>query len=290
MCEHHPLLCKEFVFACVWIMGIKYDIFIADIIKICISYTKDAPMKNVKILIVEDELIIAEGLKIMLQKLNYEVVAIFTSGAETIKNFGPGFADLIFMDIYLADEINGIDTAIQIGKNYNIPIIYLTENKDEHLRKKAIYEINTANYITKPFNKEDVVNAIDFALKLLANNKDQRLKNIDNGNLMNDSIFLKNGLGYKKVPISDIAFLKADGSYCVFTFNNLKTYVFSENLSYYGEKLSFAKELVRIHRSYIVNINFIERIHENRVWVAGNEMPIGPTYKTHLLEKFRFVY
>ena len=111
----------------------------------------------------------------------------------------------------------------------------------------------------------------------------------ENAYLVNDRILLKNGYGYKKIMISDILFLKADGGYCEFNFKDYKPQLFSENLSYYGEKLAFAKELVRIHRSYIVNISFIERIRENVAWVAGLEIPIGKTYRNELTEKFRFV-
>src|SRR5580704_9544927 len=110
-------------------------------------------MQKIKILIVEDELVIAEGLKIMLESLGYEVAAIFTSGTETLKSFKPGMADILFMDIHLADKTSGIDTAMEIRKIHDIPVIYLTKNQDEYLRKKAIHETNAVHYLTKPFSK-----------------------------------------------------------------------------------------------------------------------------------------
>jgi DNA-binding LytR/AlgR family response regulator len=248
-------------------------------------------MQKVKILIIEDELIIAEGLKIMLEGMGYEITGIFTSGAETLKNFKQGLADILFMDIHLAGNSSGIDTAMELRKTSAIPVIYLTKNQDEYLRKKAIYETNAAHYLTKPFSKADISIAIDFALKMLKTHEFAGMKPNENAYLVNDSIFLKNGLGYKKIMIADIMYLKADGSYCEFNFKEgkEKTQVFSENLSYFEEKLAFARELVRIHRSYIVNINFIERVHENRAWVKGLEIPIGRTYKSELVEKFRFI-
>ena len=122
-------------------------------------------MVKLKILIVEDELVIAEGLKITLEGLGYEVPAIFTSGTETLKNYTPGMADIVFMDIHLADKTSGIDTAMELKKISDIPVIYLTNNRDEYLRKKAIYETNAVNYLNKPYSKADICIAIDFALK-----------------------------------------------------------------------------------------------------------------------------
>ena len=246
-------------------------------------------MQKVKILRVEDELIIAEGLRIMLGGLGYEVTGTFTSGVETLKNFKQSLADIIFMDIHLADNTSGIDTAKELAKITPAPVIYITKSQDEYLRKKAIHETNAVHYITKPFSKADISTAIDFALKQLKTYAFAGLQTNEEAYLLKDSIFLKNGLGFKKIMIADIMLLEADGSYCKFTFKDNRNQVFSENLSYFGEKLAFAKQLVRIHRSYIVNINFIERVHENRLWVAGQEMPIGRTYRNELVEKFRFV-
>jgi len=246
-------------------------------------------MQKVKVLIVEDELLISEGLRVMLEGLGYEVAGIFTSGAETLKKFESGLADILFMDIHLADKTNGIEIAKEIHKISDIPVIYLTSNQDEYLRKKAIHETNAVHYLTKPFSKHDIIIAIDFALKSLKAYDFGGTQPKEDAYLFSDSIFLKNGLGHKKIMISDILFLEADGSYCKFTFKDNKTQVFSENLSYFGEKLGFAKELVRIHRSHIVNSNYIDRIHENRVWVTGIEMPIGRSYRNELIEKFRFV-
>jgi len=248
-------------------------------------------MQKAKVLIVEDELIIAEGLKIMLENLGYEIPAIFTSGHETLKNFNPGLADFVFMDIHLADKTSGITTAIELKKISDVPIIYLTNNQDEYLRKKAIHETGAVHYLTKPFTKADICIAIDFALKALKAYEFAGIQADESAYLLNDSIFLKNGLGHKKIMVSDILYLRASGSYCEFHFKEgkEKVQVFSENLSYYGEKLGFAKEMLRIHRSYIVNVNFIDRVHENRVWINNLEIPISKTYRNEFIEKFRFL-
>lgn len=244
-------------------------------------------MQKLKILIVEDELIIAESLKIMLEGMDYEVAGVFASGMETLENFKPGFADIIIMDIHLAGNTNGVDTSIEIRKISTAPIIFVTQVRDEHIRKKAINETNAVYYINKPFNKLDISTAIDLALKSIK--RDELIsKSNENSYLSKDCIFVKNGFGFKKVMIADILFLKAEGSYCDLKFKET-TVTFSENLSFLEKKISFAKELVRVHRSYIVNINRIQRIQENRLWIAETEIPIGKNYRNTLHDVFRFI-
>lgn len=254
-------------------------------------------MEKVKVLIVEDELIIAESLKLMLEDMGYEVPAIFTSGRVTLENFKPGFADIVIMDIQLADGTNGIDTSIELRKISTAPIIYITDNKDEYLRKKAIYETNTVQYLTKPFTRLDISIAIDLAIKALKGHDLMLKKANDSSYLINECIFVKDVQGFKKIMICDILLLKADGSYCNLIYkngskhdhNNGENILFSENLSFLEEKLSFAKELVRIHRSYIININSVKKIQENRLWIEDKEIPIGKTYKNEIRDRFRFI-
>ncbi len=242
-------------------------------------------MQQVKILVVEDELLIAKSLKVMLEELGYLVPGIFRSGTDLLLNFQEGMADIIFMDISLANGTNGIETARILSRTSNIPIVYMTQNQADNVRKKAIFETNAAYYLHKPFNLADVDTAIDLTLKFL---KREKAVGQESPYLMNDAVFIREDFSYKKIRLADIILLKAERSY--FQLQCLeKTYLFSENLSFFDDKLLFAKELVRVHRSYIVNTNYIDKIQENRIWVAGREIPIGSTYKTNFFEKVRFI-
>ncbi|MDO3642103.1 MAG: LytR/AlgR family response regulator transcription factor [Mucilaginibacter sp.] len=246
-------------------------------------------LSRVKILIVEDNIIIAEQLRMMLEGLGYEVPGMFSSGLDAVRNFTPGYADIVIMDIELADNTNGIDTAIELKKISDPPIIFITNNTDERIRKKAIYETNAIHYVTKPFTRTDISIAIDLTLKL-AGEKETALKkeNEQPSYLMNDSIFIKEGAGFKKIMTSDIRFLQADGSYCYLHVRDGKI-MFTENLSFLEGKLAFAKNLVRVHRSYIVNINYITKIQDSRLWIDDEEIPVGVTYKKDLDNLLRFI-
>jgi DNA-binding LytR/AlgR family response regulator len=54
-------------------------------------------------------------------------------------------------------------------------------------------------------------------------------------------------------------------------------------------KLAFAKNLLRVHRSYIININYITKIQDNRLWIDDEEIPVGVTYKKELSDLIRFI-
>lgn len=250
-------------------------------------------MQTVKILIVEDELLIAEFLKGMLEKMGYQVPAIFASGAEALEWIRPGAVDIVIMDIHLKGEMNGIETAVGIRDISTAPIIYVTDNMDEVLRRKAIYEPNTVQYVTKPFNQVDIAIAIELALKAIRVHELQLQHAGSYSYLVNDCIFVKEGQVFRKLPVADIMLLKAEGSYCKLIYKNekrmLKEILFSENLSFVEEKLKFARNFYRVHRSYVINVDFLKRLQDNRLWIEEEEVPVGKTYRAELKSRLRFI-
>jgi DNA-binding response OmpR family regulator len=117
-------------------------------------------MTDIKILIVEDESIVALDIKRALQKLEYEVVGIAKNYKNALKVFHEEKASIIFMDINLKNsEKDGIDTAIELQKIRNVPIIYLTAFSDENTVKRAI-QTNPISYLVKPFKTEELKSTI----------------------------------------------------------------------------------------------------------------------------------
>ena len=116
-----------------------------------------------KILIVEDEIIIAIDLKIRLEDLGYYVPGIAVNGRDAIKKTGEKNPDIILMDILLNGDKDGIQVAQQIRNQYNVPIIYLTGSQNDGLIEKAgITE--PYGYINKPFDNTEIENAIQLAV------------------------------------------------------------------------------------------------------------------------------
>ncbi len=119
--------------------------------------------ENTKIMVVEDEWIIANDIKITLTDMKYEVAALVTSGEEAIKKAEEIIPDLILMDVMLQGEMDGIDAAGRIRSRFDIPIIYITAYADDNLVEKAKLT-NHFGYLLKPFKDRELQIAIEMAL------------------------------------------------------------------------------------------------------------------------------
>lgn len=120
-------------------------------------------MKKSKILIVEDEMIIARDIKGKLESLGYNVVGIVSSGEDAINKSETEKPNLILMDIELSGKIDGIEASKKIIENNNISIIYLTAYSDSKTFRRAI-STEPINYLVKPIDEEKLESAIETAL------------------------------------------------------------------------------------------------------------------------------
>lgn len=116
-----------------------------------------------RILVVEDESIVALGIEHRLQTLGYEVAASVASGEAAIQQAAETRPDLVLMDIQLQDEMDGIEAARQIRTRFNVPVVYLTAHADHHTVQRAKIT-EPFGYIIKPFQEHDLHIAIEMAL------------------------------------------------------------------------------------------------------------------------------
>lgn len=120
-------------------------------------------MDKAKILVVEDQNIVALNIKNKLKKLGYTVPSTAASGEEAIRKAELTHADLVLMDIMLKGDIDGIEAARQIRERLRVPVIYLTAyTDDETIARAKLTE--PAGYISKPFKEEDLHSNIEMAL------------------------------------------------------------------------------------------------------------------------------
>lgn len=120
-------------------------------------------MSHEKILVVEDEMIVAKDLQNKLLKLGYEVPAIVSSGEDAIEKAGEIKPDLILMDIVLKGKIDGIRAAVRITSIIDIPVVYLTAYIDDDTVERA-KKTGPFGYIVKPFEDKDLYANIEVAL------------------------------------------------------------------------------------------------------------------------------
>ncbi|MCQ1536168.1 response regulator [Methanosarcina sp. KYL-1] len=117
-----------------------------------------------RILVVEDEHIVAMGIKRMLKSLGYTVTGVASSGEDAISKAESTFPDLVLMDIMLKGDVNGIEAAKEITTRFDVPVVYLTACSESKIVERA-WKTGPLGYIVKPFDEKDLQKSIDVALR-----------------------------------------------------------------------------------------------------------------------------
>ncbi len=237
-----------------------------------LKYRKSRTMK-IKVLLVEDEILVAEDMAGDLNKEGFEVVDIVISGDEALVSIEKNPPHIILMDINIKGRLDGIETAHLINESYKIPIIYITANTSDHFVTRALKTAPHA-FLSKPFNQKDLNIAIDLAIQ---RHNNQLLNSAKEYAVDLGAVFLKNGSAYVKVKMNDILFIHASGSYST-VFTKHKKYTLSMNLHNFQKKLK-DDMLKRIHRSYVVNLKKVDRIEGNKLIIENHEVSVSNAYR-----------
>ena len=193
--------------------------------------------KDFSILIVEDELIIASDIEMILTDAGYEVVGIATNYDDALSAISANEPDLILLDINLESDADGVILAEEINRNFNIPFIYLTSNTDP-LTINRVKRTNPAGFIVKPFNEKDILTNIEIvSFNRKPEEKQELIKDL----------FIKEGGSLIKIKTEQIMFAKADDNYTEIYTDQTK-YLVSTTLKKLTDKLNTAP-FIRIHRS-----------------------------------------
>lgn len=115
-----------------------------------------------KVLIIEDELIVAEDIKASLLKYGHDVVGIAAGGVEAINLIEELRPEIALMDIMLPGDLDGIETARYINDRFDIPVVYLTAYSDEVTMRKA-FETAPYGFLLKPFEERQLFATLEMA-------------------------------------------------------------------------------------------------------------------------------
>lgn len=238
----------------------------------------------IKILIVEDEMIIGANISLQLNSLGYEVIGIIPRGEEALLHLKENQPDIVLMDINLKGKIDGIETALLMQQEYDIPIIYLTANADKvnFDRAKATHPYA---FISKPFKKLDLQRAVELTVTRILNEKSEdKDSSLKNGipPVISDCIYVRYQEKMVKVPIQEIFYVEAERNYCRIHTKE-KEYLQVMTLKDMEEKLP-QNHFLRIHRSYIVNLSKIDEIANDHIVVQRKTIPISKTLRSELLK------
>lgn len=251
-------------------------------------------MAKPRILISEDEVIIAEDIAACLEELGYETCAI-DSGEDTINTIREQQPDLVLLDINLKGEADGIAIGSRIKQEFGIPFIYLTAYADKATIDRA-KETEPDGFLVKPYDENNLRSAIEIALYKHDQNNKPDLKEpeaLQNSaaskehEVLSDYIFVKVKHRIIKVHYNDILWVEAYDNYSFIVTTDQK-YLVSSTLKDMEHKLP-AGNFVRVHRSYIANLDKIDALEESSVVFSKGDIPIGKSYKKALMARFNII-
>jgi DNA-binding LytR/AlgR family response regulator len=242
----------------------------------------------IKILVVEDEMIIGAKISMQLTSLGYEVTGMLARGEDAIIQVQENKPDIILLDIHLKGKMDGIETALQIQKHNDVPIIYLTANSDEATFNRARVTKPYA-FISKPFKQLDLQRAIELTISRMAEDETGPLEDHDDSQgqpfILNDRIFVRNRDRMIRILITDILYIEADRNYSrIFTRN--KEHLLCITLKTIEDKLS-NQMFLRTHRSYIINLSQVDEVADGHVLIDQKPIPLSAGLKDQLLQRIQ---
>jgi len=246
---------------------------------------------SIKILIVEDEMIIGAKVSMFLTELGYEVTGIYPRAEDVLLQLEESVPDIALLDINLKGSMDGIALAHVLLSAHQIPVIFLTANSDEATFQRA-KEAKPYAFLSKPFKKLDLQRALELTIRLMENPKSAALRK-DPGSdegapyILSDRIFIRTKDKMVKILFEDILYIEADRNYCRI-FTKTKEYLLTMPMK--SLEVQLPLELFqRIHRSHIVNITLVDEVDEMAVLIGEKSLPLSKSLRDEFLRRIRTV-
>lgn len=225
-----------------------------------------------RIVICEDEVIIAEHLKSILNNFGYSIAGLAHNYKDSIRLIDSVRPDLAILDIQMQGHSDGIEIARYISKYYDFPFVFLTASTDKATIDHAL-SLKPFGYIVKPFNAIEIYSTIQIAFQKYRGEKNENY------------LVVKEGLNEVKIYESQIKWIKSDNIYIEIATVH-QTYTLRKSLEGIANQLS-KKFLMKCHRSYIINMNFIDQLQGNNVLIQGKLIPVSRQFKKEIHDTFR---
>lgn len=224
-----------------------------------------------KILVIEDDITIRTGVTELLSSTGYKVFSA-ENGIEGSKKTKEILPDLVICDIMMPG-MDGYEVLKSLNDDENtfpIPFIFLTAKAEMSDLRKGM-ELGADDYIVKPFTSQILLNAVETRLlkkEKLFKEKKNLSENIEPDKkkyLETDRIFFDNSGKMDFIKVSDVTCITALGNYCKVSSIHGKHELIRKTLAQWEKQLPDSN-FVRIHRSVIVNLNYMEKISK---WSSG---------------------
>lgn len=220
-----------------------------------------------KAVAIDDEPIALEIIKSHASKVPFlDLRAVFTDAFAALEYLQKENIDLIFLDIKMPD-ISGIEFFNSLSKK---PLLIFTTAYSEHA--VTSFELDAVDYLLKPFSLSRFLKGC---------NKAYELYNFRNHAETSDHIYIKTGYEQVKVMFNEILYLEATGNYVTFVLkdkNILSRSTFAEAIN-----LLPPAKFVRIHRSFFIAVNKIDKVEKQQVTINKNKIPVSEAYIVDLM-------
>ena len=212
-------------------------------------------MKPVRVYILEDEMITQEVIRQTLESLNCIICGMQSNAELALQEIRSLQPDIAFLDI----RVDGDKTGIWLGNQLDIPIIYLTAFSDQKNIRDAV-QTNPVSYVQKPFKEKDILIALELAKSKLEESKE---------------LLVKDKKLTVKVKVNNILYAKKEDHYLILHMHDGSKMIRS-TVQEFMENVT--EDFLQVHRSYIINKNFVTGFSNKVVRVQETEIPISQSY------------
>jgi len=224
-----------------------------------------------KILIVEDEVLVATDIEESLESLGYQIQEAVVTGPEAIAEVERNLPDLILMDINLKGKMTGIEAATMISQNHNVPIIYLTANADMSTINKAKVAL-PYGYIIKPFTDKDLQTNIEIALYKFENDMKLKIESeqfntfFDLKDHEKNQMIIHGAKGLEKINIDSVYFLERNNEQTIIHLFDEEV-VTNKNLE---EMIEFfpKNKFIQVSQQFVINASKVFVVKHPEVIMA----------------------
>jgi len=222
-------------------------------------------------IIVDDEPLAREEMQALIKEISQvEILGKFSNAPTALNFLKNNEVDLIFLDIEMP-MVTGLEFAAQLPKK---ALIVFTTAYPQYALKS--YELDAIDYLLKPIAKERLEKAINKAetyKRLLSDNTEKGIIEAGTG----DFLLIKSERRFYRINFSDIRYIEGLKDYVVIYVGNQKL-ITAMNLKTIHQKMP-QDIFLRISKSYVVNINYIESFDHHSIYIGGYEISLGEVYK-----------
>jgi DNA-binding LytR/AlgR family response regulator len=227
---------------------------------------------NKHILIVEDEVILAEHLSDILRSNGFKEVSMAHDKSSALEALEHHEFGLALLDIQMDKQLVGLEIAQTINDAHFIPFIFITAHSDKKIINQAI-EMKPRSYITKPFKSADVVAAAELAFMGLETQR--------------GSLKFKDGWEMCQLEFDDILLARSDGNYIQISTAD-KRFLVRYTLDWFIKSVP-TSQFYRVHRNTVVNLNKIKRLSGSELQIGDESVSVSRSHIRELKDRMGIV-